>query len=273
MIRTLIAMITGVQVRNLHDTPLSTIHMLAGLGIHGQVNWESFKNIKTREHLEPCTTEPVEHLKSELQLAEVRAEGVSLLRQDSRQVFERLRSITHEEILGTATSYSTHSHTQATWEMLRSQIASQAWQLLLIEDQSLEALLEESNREGSSLHLEAEASRYTDLDQNLVNTLDQLDNQTAVLILFPPRVQSKPNEGHQEHGFFVLVDPAQRLHQPSSIIELSDLIHTTFALGGFDSQALGSGQNLLATGSNLPDLSDEQEEILRERLSGLGYLG
>ena len=94
MIRTLIAMITGVQVRNLHDTPLSTIHMLAGLGIHGQVNWESFKNIKTREHLEPCTTEPVEHLKSELQLAEVRAEGVSLLRQDSRQVFERLRSIT-----------------------------------------------------------------------------------------------------------------------------------------------------------------------------------
>jgi hypothetical protein len=118
---------------------------------------------------------------------------------------------------------------------------------------------------------EAEPARASTLDRHLAELLDSLGDETAVLILFvPPRAG-----GEAAHsGEFLLVDPQKRAVEPEAPVRLVDLVATVFSFCGYGSAASLGGRSLTGP-RNLeePVLTAEQEEILRERLSGLGYLG
>jgi hypothetical protein len=116
------------------------------------------------------------------------------------------------------------------------------------------------------LRMDADACRnLTTLDEELGLLLVLIAEETAVLLV------SFPGPGRD--GFFILAAP--RL-PPLGLVEgatWADLVATVLELGGYARPAGLPGRSL-ATG-RLQDTTelDEDEAIVRERLSGLGYIG
>ena len=108
------------------------------------------------------------------------------------------------------------------------------------------------------------------LDIQLGNTLKLLDDKVVILII------SMPFSNSDHPGFFIMAGSNNPLSGELEGVKLIDLTATLFDLGGFAmpngilGRSLVSGLSLEEISSD--ELTEDEEAILRERLSGLGYI-
>lgn len=77
---------------------------------------------------------------------------------------------------------------------------------------------------------------------------------------------------HSQHGAFILAAPDCPLHGELEDVHLLDMAPTLLELGGYDVPPSMRGRSLVRDLPVTVGLSAEDESILRERLSGLGYI-
>jgi len=77
---------------------------------------------------------------------------------------------------------------------------------------------------------------------------------------------------HAQFGAFILAGTGSGLTGNVEGAHLLDLAPTLLQLGGYDIPASMQGRSLVAAGERTP-LTGSQEQMIRDRLSGLGYLG
>lgn len=128
------------------------------------------------------------------------------------------------------------------------------------------------------LPLEQSSGAYADtfihIDRGLESLLEVLEEETAVLLLF----YSGPREnGGQAAGSFILAVPNCSMEGEVIGATLEDLLVTMIELGEGQLTPDMKGRSLYSNKLEIKtpgtDLSLDEEAILRERLSGLGYLG
>ncbi len=108
---------------------------------------------------------------------------------------------------------------------------------------------------------------YTSIDEEVGRVLESLNDETVLLVVSAPAAQ-RP-------GAFILAGPASPLSGEVQGVQLEDLAPTLLQLAGHEVPAAMTGRSLLTADRNQPEpqgqyLSDE--ELIRERLSGLGYI-
>jgi hypothetical protein len=111
---------------------------------------------------------------------------------------------------------------------------------------------------------------YRHLDAQLGSILGMLSDDTMILVSF---IQVAPAPSPQP-GFFILAAPNNPLIGEVEGAQLIDIAPTLLELGGYDIPDAMQGRSLVS-GVALDaasGLSVDEEEILRERLSGLGYI-
>jgi predicted AlkP superfamily phosphohydrolase/phosphomutase len=81
---------------------------------------------------------------------------------------------------------------------------------------------------------------------------------------------------HAQFGAFILASPGCELRGRMDRVHLLDLTPTLLELGGYDPLPEMQGKSILARGANdrggSREISQSEEEIIRQRLSGLGYV-
>jgi hypothetical protein len=108
------------------------------------------------------------------------------------------------------------------------------------------------------------------LDEKIGELLERIDNDTLVLIVFVT-----PAGSAQPDGAFLLAAALLPLLGELENTHLEDLAPTVLEIAGYRLQPIFAGRSL-AEGTlqigDQPLLNEEEEAILRERLSGLGYI-
>jgi hypothetical protein len=108
--------------------------------------------------------------------------------------------------------------------------------------------------------------RLEAFDRDLGNLLEALDADTAVALI--AGLQTADGS-----GAFILAAPGLPLAGAVAGASAADLPPTLLALAGRTIPAAMPGRSLLASGTmSAGDYSAEEEALLRERLSGLGYI-
>ena len=109
---------------------------------------------------------------------------------------------------------------------------------------------------------------YLHLDEQIGALFESLSDETLALVISPYGVEGQ--------GWFILASSNNPLSGEVADVSLLEIAPTLLELGGYPisetmqgvSLVAGKALDLLASG----DLSDEEEQLLRERLSGLGYI-
>jgi predicted AlkP superfamily phosphohydrolase/phosphomutase len=78
---------------------------------------------------------------------------------------------------------------------------------------------------------------------------------------------------HAQFGSFILAGPSFPAVGELSGVRLLDIAPTLLELGGYDVPSSMQGRSLAGGTRAEPSLSEDGEKIIRDRLSGLGYLG
>lgn len=150
---------------------------------------------------------------------------------------------------------------QESFAALRKALEAGEWDYCQLVDRGLEKARTSSQTESWS------ADYYLHLDREFLGVLEQLDDDTAIAIVSDP--------GAHVPGSFVLVssnNPISGEHEDGSAV---DIAPTLLELAGYPLPSETAGKSWVS-GMELNDSSDglsaEEEEILRERLSGLGYI-
>jgi predicted AlkP superfamily phosphohydrolase/phosphomutase len=78
---------------------------------------------------------------------------------------------------------------------------------------------------------------------------------------------------HAQHGSFILAGPRFPAVGELSGVRLLDIAPTLLELGGYDVPSSMQGRSLAGGTRAVEGLSEDGERIIRDRLSGLGYLG
>lgn len=78
---------------------------------------------------------------------------------------------------------------------------------------------------------------------------------------------------HAQHGSFILAGPRFPAVGELSGVKLLDIAPTLLELGGYDVPSSMQGRSLAGGTRAVEGLSEDGERIIRDRLSGLGYLG
>jgi arylsulfatase A-like enzyme len=123
---------------------------------------------------------------------------------------------------------------------------------------------------------------YRQLDSELETILETLTGDTMVLVI---SIQGARFEEHNaldngsnsiRLGFFILAAPNNPLDGEIEVTRLIDIAPTLLKLGGYEIPGSMQGKSLLSDwaleSSTETGLTADEEEILRERLSGLGYI-
>jgi len=108
------------------------------------------------------------------------------------------------------------------------------------------------------------------LDEQIGSLLEFLSEETVLLVLFTHKAHNTIESG------FILASANNPLHAEVHGARLLDMSPTLLQLAGEDIPISMQGKSLVAgidleQGSNA-GLSQDEEELLRERLSGLGYI-
>jgi hypothetical protein len=118
--------------------------------------------------------------------------------------------------------------------------------------------------------------RYQDIDRALGDVFEQVDEETAVVLISGPAAASGQDEPGPSQGCFILAAPGSPLSGELQGVRPVDIAPTLLQLAGVALPTALGGRSLLEGRelSEAPDdLSAEEEELLRERLSALGYIG
>jgi hypothetical protein len=105
---------------------------------------------------------------------------------------------------------------------------------------------------------------------------EQVDEETAVVLISGPAAASGQDEPGPSQGCCILAAPGSPLSGELQGVRPIDIAPTLLQLAGLAVPATLPGRSLVEGRelSDAPDdLSAEEEELLRERLSALGYIG
>jgi predicted AlkP superfamily phosphohydrolase/phosphomutase len=155
------------------------------------------------------------------------------------------------------------------FDLVRRWMQAGGWDYLQFLDSGLERLQQAKLSGVEEIDQQLFRDYYLYLDGQVGTILELLDDETIVLVV------SARNPGGPE-GCFILASTSNPLQGKVEGAHLLDLAPTLLELGGYDIPSTMQGRSLVA--GQAPDaipstgLSDEDEEILRERLSGLGYI-
>jgi predicted AlkP superfamily phosphohydrolase/phosphomutase len=116
------------------------------------------------------------------------------------------------------------------------------------------------------------AEYYLELDRELGHIFELLSEDTGVGLLSVDSRMPAVNSETDPHGFFALAGIADQPLGEIADAYLLDLAPTFLELMGNDRPASMVGKSLLQTRDSQTTLSEDDEELLRERLSGLGYV-
>jgi hypothetical protein len=118
------------------------------------------------------------------------------------------------------------------------------------------------------LDVRAASDGHGHLDETIGRALMSLEDETAILVA----AADTPGQ----NGAFILAAPDSPLQGEIQGAQLPDVAATLLALAGYELPDSLKGRSLAATQTQwrAPDdpLSNEEEQILLERLSGLGYV-
>jgi len=138
-------------------------------------------------------------------------------------------------------------------------------------------------RGADSLHLETLRPYYRHLDDEIGKVLELLDEETVVLVVSPhgphdpeAALPVSDRDNCSELGAFILAGPIRTLGGEVRGARLVDIAPTLLDLGGHEIPRSMQGRSLVELGAHespgggRPDADEEQ--LIRERLSGLGYI-
>ncbi len=115
---------------------------------------------------------------------------------------------------------------------------------------------------------ETEHVYYVQIDEGIGQALETLTEETVVLVVAAPTAQGP--------GAFILAGPGSPLNGEIEGVHFEDLEPTLLQLGGHDIPAALTGRSLLTENRTHPEKQGQvpmtDEELIRERLSGLGYI-
>lgn len=134
-----------------------------------------------------------------------------------------------------------------------------------------------------SLFLETLRTYYRHLDDEIGKVLELLRDETVVLVVSPQGPQrpdaalpDSDRDHRSELGAFILAGPIRSLGGEIGRARLLDIAPTLLDLAGYEIPQSMQGRSLVeheahkSPGEGRPDLDEEQ--LVRERLSGLGYI-
>jgi hypothetical protein len=160
-------------------------------------------------------------------------------------------------------SHEMYSASRRQFEQISHLLLQENWAYF----QFIETGLGNLERTGQGTALVRDYLRH--LDTLLEGILEALPQETALLIIFLSDTPAEP-------GFFVLAAANSPLSGEVEAAHLADLAPTLLELAGYNITEAMGGRSLLASAaldvSPQSGLSADDEEILRERLSGLGYI-
>lgn len=201
----------------------------------------------------PFNSYPIEiEARIENSLIEMRSQGEKLTVQEADLIRDHFHTVSQKQL-----------------DLVRSLMQSEEWSYFQFSDDGLYQL-QRSNRDHSESDAQdLLADYYLHLDEGIGRILELLDDSTIVLVVSLQTTQSSA-------GSFILASTNNPLAGEVEGANLVDMAPTLLELSGYEVPAVMHGNSLVAgkmpeTGSDM-DLTAEEEEILRERLSGLGYI-
>lgn len=165
---------------------------------------------------------------------------------------------------------------------LRQLMETTAWDCIHFVDTSLDQLqrifaefenADPVRNSSDSLHQSVLRNYYLYLDRELAQVLELLSDDTVILILSTHNAERLSGNNSNQSGCFILTASNNPLHGELPGVNLLDMAPTLLELAGdaipssIQGQSLVSGIQLVSPGYTVSD-----EEIIRERLEGLGYI-
>ncbi len=154
---------------------------------------------------------------------------------------------------------------------LRQSIQTMFWDYAQIIETGLERLERASGADHPSLNVISDYYLY--LDQELGKVLELLSDDTVILILSTRSVKRVDENVKAGPGSFILAASNNPLYGEIHKVNLIDVAPTVLELAGYPIPSTMQGRSLVS-GMELvsPGYTVDDEEIIRERLEGLGYI-
>ncbi len=154
---------------------------------------------------------------------------------------------------------------------LRQSIQTMFWDYAQIIETGLERLERASGADHPSLNVISDYYLY--LDQELGKILELLSDDTVILILSTRSVKRADENVNAGSGSFILAASNNPLDGEIPEANLIDMPPTVLELAGYPIPSTMQGRSLVS-GMELvsPGYTVDDEEIIRERLEGLGYI-
>lgn len=153
---------------------------------------------------------------------------------------------------------------RAQFELAKQALQASTWGYLRLTYTALASL-----PRGSSPDLELISALYLHLDEQIGHLLELLDEDTLIVLLSAYGIQ-------QTEGCFIIAAPNNPIRGELQNLHLLDIAPTILQLGGYTLPNGLPGKSLVADLAldefSSAELTEEEEAILRERLSGLGYI-
>jgi predicted AlkP superfamily phosphohydrolase/phosphomutase len=167
---------------------------------------------------------------------------------------------------GEQTSQEVFNNSQAHFEQARHKLQAEEWNYFQVVDGGLKRL--QAGAASDKIQEQAINDYYLYLDEQVGTLLELLSDETLVLLV--------STYGVAGQGCFILASSNNPLTGEVEEVSLLEIAPTLLELGGYPipetmqgvSLVAGKALDLLDSG----DLSEEEEKLLHERLSGLGYI-
>jgi len=185
-----------------------------------------------------------------------------------------------------------HAASETQFRVVRHLMQSQPWDYLQFVDTGLDRLLRGFSEHGDpvsgvrgtgKLDLDRVSHYFRHIDMEIGKVLELIEDETVVLVVSPHRPQSLDlaprvlDRGvSSERGAFILAGPIRTLGGEIEGVRLLDLAPTLLDLGGHEIPQTMQGRSLVEPcaleHSNASSTELDEERLVRERLSGLGYV-
>ncbi len=170
------------------------------------------------------------------------------------------------------------AHSSRHFAQVVSILKAGQWKSLQYQDGGLQSIRsahqrfhpgESASDEADSQWMDGLRAYYLHLNEQLGSLFENIEEDLVFMIV------SNPGDDINDPGFFILASPNNPLGGEVEGAKLNNIGPTLFELAGYPVPDSEKEQSLVAgkiTEQTPEQLSKEEEDILRERLSGLGYI-